>query len=583
MKKPPQKKDVALEAAVQHHRGGRLAEAEEAYRKILRLRPNHLTALANLGVILRGRGAYADARSLYERVLAINPQDGLTWSNLASLNIAEGRQEEAVAAAQHATQYAPQLATAHDNLGYALFLVNRFEAAEEALLKSVTLDPKSANAWNNLGQVYQRQGRLAEAAAAYQHAVSLAPTFSLPFSNLLFCMHFGSQWSTEQIHAAHVEWGQRFDTAPKYVSSATFNRNDKPRIALVSADLFHHPVSVFLKPLIAHWPYDQFELGFFASVKRADDTTAWYRDQADYWQDIAADSDALAARKIADWQADVLIDLGGHTGGSRIRVLSHRPAPVQISWLGYFDTTGMKSVDYLIADPVCVPPALDRFFTEKVLRLPDDFVCFAPPAGVSEPGPLPALANGYVTFGSQNQLAKVTDEVIALWARVLQAHPTARFLFQAKPFGDAGTVEIYAKKFASHGIDPARIEFQPALPQTAILDNYRRIDLALDPFPCAGGTTTCEALWMGVPVVTLIGDRFGGRHSASHLSNVGLPQFIAHDKNQYLAIVDRCASTLEGLAMVRANLRAHMRQSPLCDGIRFARNFAALLTQVINQ
>jgi predicted O-linked N-acetylglucosamine transferase (SPINDLY family) len=288
-----------------------------------------------------------------------------------------------------------------------------------------------------------------------------------------------------------------------------------------------------------------------------------------------------AAQAVASWRPDVLIDLAGHTGGGRLRILAYRPAPVQMSWLGYFDTTGMRSVDHVIADPVAVPAELEKYFSEKVLRLPHGFVCFDPPAGAPEPGPLPALANGFITFGSQNQLAKITDDVVLLWAGVLQRVPTARLFFQARAFNDRTARERYAKAFAGLGVDPERIDFLPATSPQGMLANYGRFDIALDPFPCTGGTTTCESLWMGVPVVTLLGDRFGGRHSASHINNVGLGQLIAASPEQYLDIAVSLAADTLALAEIRQGLRGRMRVSPLCDGQRFANDFADLLLGVL--
>ncbi|MFA7270898.1 MAG: tetratricopeptide repeat protein [Sterolibacterium sp.] len=581
--KVPQKQDVAFIAAVKKHRGGYLEEAAEAYRKILRLRPRHVDALVNLGLICRVKGDFSQAQTLYEQAVQVNPHAGVAWSNLASLLLAMGQRENARIAAQRATMETPGLAAAHDNLGFALFQLNRFDEAEQSLLLATKLDPNAANAWNNLGQVLQRQSRLVEAASAFQHAVKLAPASPTAFSNLLFTMHFGSQWTAEEIHTAHLKWGQQFES-PLLSRSPMFSRKieniaARPRVAFISPDLCNHPVAMFLRPLITHWPHDRFELGFYASIKKADKTTQWFKEQSDLWSDIYSLTDEAAASQIAQDRIDILIDLSGHTGFNRLMVLAYRPAPIQMSWLGYFDTTGMSAVDYVLADEVCVPPVLEHLFTEKVLRLPDGFVCYDPPANSPEPGPLPAFANGHITFGSQNQLAKITDEVIALWAELLASVPNSRLFFQAKAFNDARTVEHIAKAFEDYGIDRCRIDFLPARQPQEILANYRHIDIALDPFPCAGGTTTCEALWMGVPVVSLLGDRFGGRHSASHLTNVGLSNLVATDKTGYLFAARTLASDLSALAAIRKQLRQDMLASPLCDGKRFAENFAMLLAQ----
>lgn len=575
------KPDQAFDAALRLHRSGRLEDAAEAYRKIIMRRPAHAAALCNLGVILRKNGQFEAAREMYARSLRYAPRDGSTWSNLSGLLWSMGRKDEALQAARKAVMLAPSLPAAHDNLGNVLFQKLCFDEAEAALLNAIVLSPEFANAWNNLGQVYQRQSRLADAAGAYQRAVLLDPAFDIAFSNLLFCMHFGRQWQTPEIFSAHLRWGQQFERSPlAHAPIYSFRdrvEGSRPRVGFISPDLFRHPVSVFLKPLIAHWPQDKFELGFFASVRAPDDMTDWFKEQAAHWCDIYSMNDAAAAKAVASWQPDILIDLAGHTGGGRLRLLAHRLASVQMSWLGYFDTTGMKSVHYVIADPVSVPTELEKYFTEKVLRLPHGFVCFDPPESAPEPGPLPALTNGFITFGSQNQLAKITEDVLFSWAELLRCLPRARLLFQAMAFNDSTAREKYTLAFVRLGIEPGRIEFLPATSPKGILANYRRIDIALDPFPCTGGTTTCESLWMGVPVVTLIGDRFGGRHSASHITNVGLGQLVASSPDQYLAIAAALGSDIPRLADIRHGLRERMRTSPLCDGQRFADDFAELL------
>lgn len=582
MKPVSKRPDPAFDAALSLHRAGKLEQAAQAYRRILKLRPGHGGALNNLGIACRKLGLFDEARKCLERASLHDPQ---ALSNLASLENNLGRFKEAALAAQRATELMPGLAAAHDNLGFALFRLNAIGQAYEALAKAVALDPHSANAWNNLGQVLQRQSRLVEAAKAYQKALDLDASFFLAASNLLFCMHFDDTRTPEQIFEAHVQLGSRFEKstaghAPRYVRDAV-PQGARPRIAFLSADLCNHPVSMFLRPLIAHWPHERIELGFYASVKRPDEGTRWFEERADFWCDVLPMSDEKVADRIAQDGVDLLIDLSGHTGESRIKVLAYRAAALQMSWLGYFDTTGMQSVQYLLADAVCVPPQMEHLFTEKVLRMPDDFACFEPPSDAPHVSDLPALSNGFMTFGSQNQLAKVTDAVLDLWAQVLCLVPTSRLLFQAQAFNDEAVLQRYKRKFAERGIDLERIDFISGTSRAKILKNYCKVDIALDPFPCAGGTTTCESLWMGVPVVTLLGERFGGRHSASHLSTAGLKHLIALDSEQYLAIVQSLCADLPALARLRAGLRDQMKASPLCDGPRFARNFEELISGII--
>jgi len=581
--KPTSKRpDPAFDAALALHRAGKLEQAAQAYRRILKLRPGHSGALNNLGIACRKLGLFDEARLCLERASVNDPQ---ALSNLASLENNLGRFREAAVAAQRATELMPTLAAAHDNLGFALFRLNAIGQAHQALSQAVALDPRSANAWNNFGQVLQRQSRLGDAAQAYRKALELDSSYDLAASNLLFCMHFDDVWTPEQIFEAHVQLGTRFERSVagqgvKYLRMAV-PHGQRPRVAFISADLCNHPVSMFLRPLIAHWPHHKMELGFYSSVKRPDESTSWFEERADFWCDILSMTDEKAAQRIAQDGVDVLIDLSGHTGDSRIKVLAYRPAARQMGWLGYFDTTGMQSVQYLLADAVCVTPQMEHLFTEKVLRMPDDFACFEPPAQAPAVSALPALSNGFVTFGSQNQLAKVTNAVLDLWAQVLAQEPTSRLLFQAQAFNDDAVLQRYRAQFVERGVDLSRIDFLPGASRMQILQNYGRVDIALDPFPCAGGTTTCESLWMGVPVVTLLGDRFGGRHSASHLSAVGLQGMVAQGARQYLEIVRTLCADMQALSQLRSGLRDQMLRSALCDGPRFAYNFEKIISSII--
>ena len=583
----PNRIDPAFEAALILHKAGKLDQAALAYRNILKLRPNHSGALNNLGVLCRKQGLFEEASSCFERVLKLNPSSADAWSNLASLSISLGKFEAAVRAAKQATKYAPAHAQGFDNLSFALFRTGQLALAEEASRRALEIEPRMANAWNNLGQILQRQSRLADASDAYLHALELDKSMSIAHANLLFCMHFDDRWSAQQIFESHSQWGKSFE-GPILSKAPKFRRvivpaGKRPRVAFISPDLCAHPVAMFLRPLISNWPHERMELGFYASVRRPDITTQWFKQHSDFWCDILPLNDEQAAQHIADDEVDILIDLSGHTGDSRLKVLAYRPSACQMSWLGYFDTTGMQSVQYLLADPVCVSPQMESFFTEKVLRLPDDFVCFDPPADAPPISALPALSNGYITFGSQNQLAKVTDAVLQLWAKVLLQTPNSRLLFQAQAFNDPAVQQRYAHRFAQLGIQSSRIDFLTSMPRERILHNYCSVDISLDPFPCAGGTTTCESLWMGVPVVTLLGDRFGGRHSASHLSTVGLSQLIAQDPEQYLKIVRDLCADLPHLAKLRAGLREQMKASPMCDGPRFARNFCDVISSVLTK
>ncbi len=318
------------------------------------------------------------------------------------------------------------------------------------------------------------------------------------------------------------------------------------------------------------------ELYIYSNGGRADDLTERIRAAADVWREIGGITDGAVAQLIREDEIDILVDLSGHLKGNRLLVFARKPAPVQVKWVGgQFNTTGMDAIDYFLTDAVETPRGAEKWFTEEVIRLPDGYACYDPPAYAPGVGPLPALSRGYVTFGCFNKLVKVNSDVVALWARLLHRLPTARLVLKTRPLGDAGVRERYHAMFEAHGVERERVELLAPSPHAELLAHYNEIDIALDPFPYSGGLTTCEALWMGVPVVTLAGETFAGRHSATHVYNVGLGDWVVETPADYLAVAERWSRDVAALADLRAGLRARMAASPLCDGVRFTRNLEA--------
>jgi protein O-GlcNAc transferase len=567
----------AFRQGVQAHRAGRLEEAEQLYRKALKLNPSLSAALSNLGIILSRTGRFDEAVSLLERAVETDPNGPNGWINLCNTYRELRRWADAIRAGQRAIELAPTDANALSNLGFALFNADRFDEARTVLERALASNPKHANAWNNLGIVLQRQCQIEQAIACYERTLEIEPGHVTAHSNILFCMHFAPQYTPEEIARAHREWAARHEQ-PR-LSKALPPRAVDPsaavlRVGMVSADLRKHPVADFLLPLIRNWPKHRLALYFYSTSTTKDDTSLWFAAQASGWRDVAGLSDEQLARQIRADGIDVLFDLTGHTAGHRLLAFALRPAPVQAIWLGYFDTSGMSSMDFIVADNVCVQSGEDSRYSERVVALPHDFVCYEPPANAPYVGPLPALQHGgRVTFGSQNQLVKVTDDVIRLWARVVREVPGSRLLLAGKAFNDESTRKNFMAKFAAEGLEGERLVLRPGNTKLGVLQTYNEIDIALDPFPCAGGTTTCESLWMGVPVVSLFGERFGGRHSAAHLKAVGLPEMVVADEQAYVSLCRSLAADLANLAKLRSDLRERMRGSALCDGKAFAAYF----------
>jgi protein O-GlcNAc transferase len=358
------------------------------------------------------------------------------------------------------------------------------------------------------------------------------------------------------------------------IARGTFDPNPlRLRVGLVSGDLRSHPVGYFVAALLAHHDPARVEFRVYATNDLADKLTARLRPFAAAWTSLNRMSDDEAARRIRADGVHVLLDLSGHTADNRLPIFGRRPAPVQASWLGYFASTGMAQMDYLLADRFVVPAGEEGHFSERVWRLPDCYLCFTPPDDAPAVGPLPALATGRVTFGCFNNLSKLNERVIALWARVLAAVPGSRLLLKTYQLADAGIRAATAQRFAAAGVAADRLLLEGPSSRAGYLAAYGRVDLALDPFPFPGGTTTVEGYWMGVPTLTRRGDRFISHAGESFAHNTGLADWIADDDSAYVAKAAAFASDLDRLAALRAGLRERARAAPTFDAARYARHF----------
>jgi predicted O-linked N-acetylglucosamine transferase (SPINDLY family) len=561
----------------------RLDEAITAFQKAIALRPEYPEAFRNLGLALISRSRLAEAIAALERALALRPSYAEAHAALSNALHKMERFDEAIVFYHRALELTPDDAEVSSNLGVALRHAGRLAESADALSRALAVQPDRAETYNNLGSTLLAQGDRERALAAYQRAMALKPGYAAAHSNALLCMQYLPDVSCASLAQAHTEWDERH-AAPlrAELKPSALNRDpERPlRLGFVSADLRRHPVGYFLVPFLENLDRDRFAAVCYYSRAVRDDLTGRLAAASNTWRDGAGMTDAELAECIRADQIDILFDLAGHTAGNRLLVFARRPAPLQMSWIGYVGTTGMEAMDYLIADRFHVPPGADVHYRERVLRLPEGYVCFDPPAEAPAVGPLPALERGFVTFGSFNNIAKITPEVITRWAAIVRGAPGSRLLLVTPALDDRPTRERLVAEFAAAGLDPARLELRGALPRADLLAAYNTIDLALDPFPYSGGLTTCEALWMGVPVVTCPGETFAGRHSLSHLSSVGLTASVADNSSAYAARALELVGDLPRLAALRAGLRERMTRSPLCDGPRFAQHLMALLRQV---
>jgi predicted O-linked N-acetylglucosamine transferase (SPINDLY family) len=426
--------------------------------------------------------------------------------------------------------------------------------------------------------VLLNQGRLEDAAESFRRTLVLRPDFATAHDGLLLCLHYRAGVTPGQLAAAHAEYQRRY-AAPLRASWRPHENDrdpDRPlRLGLVSADFGGHPVG-FLLVRTAEALTLQPAAVLCYSDRRAppDELTTRFRAAAAHWRDTAALTDEQLAERVRADHIDVLIDLAGHTGGNRLLAFARKPAPVQCTWLGYEGTTGLHAIDYLIADDRLVPPAADGHYRERLLRLPGGYACYDPPAHAPDPGPPPALATGRVTFGCFNNPAKLSQPALEAFAAILRRLPDARLLLKYRGLDDPAVSGRLLGRLAAAGVGPERLELRGASRHADYLAAFRDVDIALDPFPFGGGVTTCDALWMGVPVVSLAGDTFASRHGLSHLTAVGLAsELVAWNVNDYVAL----AADLDRLAGLRAGLRERMARSPLCDAERLADELLAAL------
>ena len=558
------------------HKGcGRLADAARSYHKAWSLNPELAEAASNLGNVLGWQGKTEAALAALDAALRLRPCFPEALVNRGILFKRQGLLPEAESDFRAALAVRPAFVQALNNLGVVLGETARAEEAIATFEALLAAQPDYPEAWNNLGNLYKTQARLTEALDAFARAVEVRPDYAVAHSNFLFTLAFVEGFDQGQIRALHEQWGMQH--AAGLQESEHANAPDpgrRLRIGYVSPDFRAHACAMFLEPLLREHDRDAVEIHAYAEVARPDDVTARLRAYVDVWHSTVGLRDDDLAALIRQDGIDVLVDLAGHTADNRLLALARKPAPVQVAWLGYPATTGLASMDWRLTDSVTEPMGQsDDFYTERLMRLPHSLWCYQAPDDLDAVAPLPAFANGYVTFGSLNSYTKIGPQVIALWARVLLALPTARLSMLTVPEGGA-RVSLLAQ-FADWGISAERVTLLGRLPRPAYRAALAAVDIALDPFPCNGGTTTCDALWMGLPVVALRGNTFLSRASLSVMTAAGCPEFTAADEDEYVARCVELAADLPRLAAIRAGLRERMASSPLTDARGFARDMEA--------
>lgn len=568
---------IALKAA------GRLDESATVLARALAIDADHAEAINTLGTVHAERGRLDEAIALYRRAILLRPELPGGYGNLGLALYQRGDVSEAVVVYRQGLAIKP-VAEIHDNLAIALQKQGVVDEAIEHYHRALALQPDNVNTRCNLAAALVEGGGPQDAIRAYREILSYKPDHLIAHSNLLFNLSVDPATSVEDYLAEARRFDAKLQRTPLRPATPDENAGTgRPlRVGFVSADLRAHPVGYFLEGILRAMDPLRFALYGYPTIAQTDELTARIRPLFSGWRQLKGLDDETAARAIRADGVDILIDLSGHTADNRLPMFAWKPAPVQATWLGYFASTGVSSIDIVLADPLCVPPGAEGQFTESVWRLPDTRLCFTPPAEGSVPAvaPLPAATRGHLTFGCFQRLPKLTDAVLALWGQVFSAVPDARLLLQSHQTGRALYANQILDRLAQAGIARERVTIRGPAHRSVYLQSYGDIDIVLDTFPYTGGTTTCEALWMGVPTITLTGATMIARQGLAMMTAAGLPEWVARDANDYVSIAGRWAGDHRGLAALRADLRSRLPSTPLFDPRRFAGAFQDTLEAV---
>lgn len=569
--------DFYVNAGVVLRKLGRTEEAIAAYHSAVRFGPRVPEAHNGLGLALNDAGKSDEALRSIEQALRLRPNWAEGLNALGNVYMAQEKWEQAENALTRALQLVPNYAEALANLGNALEKQGKLSGAVATGQRAVAINPRLFQAFNNLGNALRQQGQLGAAIDAYRRALAIDPDNRIARKNLVTVLNFVPRLEPEARFRGHREWGQRFADPLKPATPPPVRQRasgDRLRIGYVSADLRASVVATFLEPIVARHHRDRVEVFAYSDVARGDNVTERIRNSVQHWREIVGVSDERVAEMVRADGIDVLVDLMGHIDGNRLTMFARKPAPVQVTYLGYPNTTGMEAMDFRLTDAYADPPGMtEALHTEKLVRLPKSAWCYGAPDGAPEVTELPAIKNGFVSFGCFNDFQKVNEDVVRVWAALLQRVTGSRLVLKAKSLRDPGTQQLLLAQLAQHGIGRERVEFigwQSTL--AGHLGSYAKVDIGLDPWPYHGTTTTCEAMWMGVPVITLAGKTHVSRVGVSLLSNVGLEDWVANSEEEYVAIGEKMAADIAKLKMLRAGMRERMKASPLMDAEGFATN-----------
>lgn len=557
---------------------GRGADALVPMKKAIALSPGDVEVHYNLGVIFQGLGRFNEAEASYRQALQINPNYGDAYNNLGASLQHMGRLEEAVSCYWRLLKIKPNGAEPHYHLGLILQDIGRLTEAEACYRRAIEIKPNYAEAHQNLALILAHLSDFEEVVAESDTAMRLKPDSPVIWGQRLYAFSYHPDLAAEQIYGEFTRWGDRFPEAVVDFSAHDRTPGRRLRIGYVSPDFYRHSCRFFLWPLLANHNSAVVELYAYSNVKMEDEFTKEFKELFDHWRNIWGGSDSEVARMIREDGIDILVDCSNHTRDNRLDVFALKPAPIQTTWLGTAWTTGLKMIDYVLMDPYMAPEG--TLMRETILWLPHCFVAYRPPEETAEIAPPPCLRNGYVTFGYTGRSEKLNHRTFRVWGEILRRNPTSRLILDYRGFDDPLTQAYYREFMARHGMNPDQVIMRKS---ANIFVGLNDIDILFDCFPHNGGTTLFDALWMGVPALTLASRPPVGRIGASLMINLGLPEWVAASEEEYIAKASIFAENPKVLEELRAGMRERMKSSPLMDGPGFARGVEAAYREMFEK
>ena len=547
----------------------RLPDAFQLYDQVLAANRKDREALQILGTISQRVGRLADAERYFRRALKVYKKDHELLFQLGSVLLDQSRGEEALKFLQQSLKYKKNFFDPWLLVGNIHAFNGRISKAIQAYQNAIKINPAHPVPYCNLGNVLAEKGDAQQSFANWRKALELKPDYLAAHSNMLLCMNYRDNLSRSEVLQAHRQWARQHlaSVARRESFTNTPDPEKRIRVGYLGPDFREHSVAYYMSPVLEHYNRDEFEVFLYASVSNPDERTAWFQQKADHYRNIALASDEDVASLIEKDGTDILVDLAGHTSGNRLAVFGRKPAPVQVAYLGYPNTTGLAEMDYRLTDEYADPEddEEDSFYTETLIRLEGGFLCYQPPSDSLEISAPPCLERGYLTFGSFNYTAKISDRVMSIWADILKQVPSSRLLLKYRSYSDPDTRQYFSKRFEQEGVDPDRIEFLGLTPsKKEHLSAYQQVDIGLDSFPYNGTTTTCDTLWMGVPVIVLRGEAHAGRVGFSLLKRIGLDECIAFSEEEYVQRAVALANDVARLKQLRMCTRERMSASAVC-------------------